>query len=125
MNKNVTVELQCTPGSLLKAFAGVGTSIVSVNEVSFSCGNKLTLPAHEVGGIDFVLLKGAGKNIAVIKIDLAHEGGGGGDGGGLGIGAIIGISVGGLAVVGIAVFLIFRCRNKKIGGHYDQLNSGK
>ena len=49
------------------------------------------------------MLQGSGKNIAVIKIDIASKG----IVGGLGVGAIIGIAVGALAVIGITIFLIF------------------
>jgi len=52
------------------------------------------------------LLLGAGKNIAVIKIDVAKKGLAG-----LGIGAIIGIVVGAIAVIGIVIFLVIRKRN--------------
>ncbi len=57
------------------------------------------------------MLQGSGKNIAVVKIDIASKG----IVGGLGVGAIIGIVVGALAVIGITIFLILRCRNKRLG----------
>jgi hypothetical protein len=57
------------------------------------------------------LLLGSGKNIAVIKIDVAKKGLAGL---GLGIGAIIGIAVGAIAVIGIVIFLVIRNRNKKL-----------
>ena len=54
-----------------------------------------------MGGIDFILL--SGRDVSVLKIDYASKG--------LGIGAIIGIVVGALAVIGIVIFLIVRKRN--------------
>ena len=59
-----------------------------------------------MGGIDFILF--SGRETLTLKIDYASKGSGIG---GLGIGAIIGIAVGALAVIGIVIFLIVRKRN--------------
>ncbi|TNV82316.1 hypothetical protein FGO68_gene356 [Halteria grandinella] len=59
LGKDVYVELRCVANSLIKAYAGLGKNSSTIKLANFGCGQSITLPNGQVGGVDLSLNSGA------------------------------------------------------------------
>ncbi len=99
----------------MKLYAAVGASEVSVEQVNFGCNQKLTLPAGQVGGIDFILNQGAGQ--VVLLIDKAPK---------VSTGSLVGIIVGsivGVIAIGLGIYCCIKKKRANLSRQYEQLNN--
>ncbi len=99
----------------MKLYAAVGASEVSVEQVNFGCNQKLTLPAGQVGGIDFILDQGAGQVVLLIdKAPLVSSG------------ALIGIIAGsivGVIAIGLGIYCCIKKKRENLSREFERLNN--